>query len=230
LAKKAGDAGMARAADTQRPRRLEPFRQAAPGMAIRRIVTPAVHREAMMSSTNTDSARPAPDDAVALLTSDHDKVRQMFLEFEAIRSEYDQFDLKSELVEQICFELTVHTLLEEEIFYPALLEATGNAALLERAGADHADAKELISQLEGMEPTDQQYDGTVVQLANEIERHISFEERDMFRQARSCGLDLASVGRKIIERKEEIELDFDGGPVSKSRGSGARAPGKPSHP
>jgi hemerythrin superfamily protein len=190
--------------------------------------------EAMMSSADTNSQKPAACDALALLTTDHDKVRQLFLEFEAIRRQPDQYDLKTELVEQICCELTLHTLVEEEIFYPALREATGNAALLDRASTDHAGAKGLISQLESMEPEDRQYDETVLRLADEIESHVSFEERDMFTQARRCGIDLAALGQRIIDRKEEIDMDFDGAPVPDGRGAGTGAAGKgqagkPSH-
>jgi hemerythrin-like domain-containing protein len=190
----------------------------------------AVHMEAIMSSAHPPGPKPTPDDAVALLTADHDKVRQLFQEFEAIRSAYDQYDLKSELVEQICFELTLHTLVEEELFYPALLEATGDAGLLERAGADHAAAKDLVRQLESMEPAGQEYDDSVIRLAWEIERHIGFEESTLFTQARNCGMDLAAVGQKIIDRKEEIEMDFDGRPVPGSRSTAATGPGKLSHP
>ena len=54
-------------------------------------------------------------DAIALLKADHSKVEDLFEKFEAAKSA----DKKAQLAEQICTELTVHTMIEEEIFYPA---------------------------------------------------------------------------------------------------------------
>src|ERR1700745_2353986 len=60
---------------------------------------------------------PAKQDAIALLKADHRKVEALFEKYETARSK------KQELAKQICMELTVHTIIEEEIFYPACREA-----------------------------------------------------------------------------------------------------------
>src|SRR5688572_13138402 len=65
------------------------------------------------------------DDAIALLKADHREVEGMFSEFESARSD----DRKSELAQQICLALRTHTTIEEEIFYPAFLEATGDTEI-----------------------------------------------------------------------------------------------------
>ena len=54
-------------------------------------------------------------DAIALLKADHRKVEELFEKFEKAKND----DQKRTLAEQICTELKIHTLLEEEIFYPA---------------------------------------------------------------------------------------------------------------
>ena len=54
-------------------------------------------------------------DAVALLKADHRKVEGLFAKFEAAKSD----GKKKALAEQICLELTVHTKIEEDVFYPA---------------------------------------------------------------------------------------------------------------
>jgi hemerythrin superfamily protein len=61
-----------------------------------------------------------PQDAIALLKADYRQVEQWFEEFESSRSD----SKKSQLAQQICQALTVHTRIEAEIFYPAFLEAT----------------------------------------------------------------------------------------------------------
>ena len=53
-------------------------------------------------------------DAIALLKADHRKVEDLFARFEGARKTD-----KQRLAKQICTELTVHSIIEEEIFYPA---------------------------------------------------------------------------------------------------------------
>ena len=54
--------------------------------------------------------------AVALLKADHREVEELFAEFEGAAGAAK----KQALVEKICTELSAHTVIEEEIFYPAL--------------------------------------------------------------------------------------------------------------
>ncbi|MES2740311.1 MAG: hemerythrin domain-containing protein [Pseudomonadota bacterium] len=159
-------------------------------------------------------------DAISLLRADHQKVRQLFTEFEAIKDDQEQVDLKAELVEQLCFELTIHTLVEEELFYPAVRAEIGDE-LVDEAEAEHAGAKDLISQLEQMEASDAQYDATVLVLNERVEQHITQEESDMFPKAKKAGLDLEQLGEQIAQRKEKIEADFDGA-ARPQRGSGSQ--------
>jgi hypothetical protein len=55
-------------------------------------------------------------DAIALLKEDHRKVEELFEQFEKAKGE----GRKQKLALEICKELTIHTILEEEIFYPAI--------------------------------------------------------------------------------------------------------------
>ena len=54
-------------------------------------------------------------DAGALLKADHRKVEDLFAQFEAAKGA----GRKKALAGQICMELTVHTRIEEDVFYPA---------------------------------------------------------------------------------------------------------------
>lgn len=161
----------------------------------------------------TSGADDAAADAFSLLSDDHRKVRQMLQQFEEIKDDDEQLDLKLELVEQICFELTVHALVEEELFYPALRAAVVDDDMMDEAEADHAGIKDLVSQLEGMEADDEELDATVTVLTEQFERHVTMEEEEMFAKARNAQLDIRMLGQQMHDRKEEIEADFHGAPA-----------------
>ena len=54
-------------------------------------------------------------DAITLLKDGHRTVEKLFKDFESAKGD----GRKEKLARQICMELTVHTAIEEEIFYPA---------------------------------------------------------------------------------------------------------------
>lgn len=165
-----------------------------------------------MDSPKEDADELATD-AISLLTADHQKVRWLFQQYDELEEETEQNDLKLELVEEICFELTLHTLIEEEAFYPAVRAAIDDDDLVDEAEAEHAQIKDLISQLEEMEPDDERFDATVMELSEQVERHLSEEESNMFVKARSAQLDLEDLGRQILEGKQEMEDEFNNAPI-----------------
>lgn len=151
-------------------------------------------------------------DALDLLRADHDRVRDLFREFEQLKGSDDDDERKSELVDEICYELTLHTMLEEEIFYPAIRAAIDNSALMDEADIEHAGARELIGQLEVMYPGDDHFDATVTVLGEEVLHHIDKEESDMFAAARDSSIDLSELGEQLAARKEELDEDLSAPP------------------
>lgn len=149
----------------------------------------------------------APD-ALDLLKADHDKVRSLFRAFDDLRGSDEEDERKGELVDEICYELTVHTMIEDEIFYPVLRSVIDDDNMMDEADVEHAGARELISQLEVMYPGDDHYDATVTVLGEEIDHHIDKEESDMFDAARHAGLDLEALGEQLAARKEELDGDL----------------------
>ena len=148
-------------------------------------------------------------DAIALLKADHDKVEDLFKQFEKASGD----GRKEKLARQICQELTIHAAIEEEIFYPAC-EGKVEEELLKEAYVEHDAAKLLIAQIEAGEPSDEFYDAKVKVLQEEIEHHVEEEEKRMeglFSQARKAGLDMDALGEQLEARKAELMTQAEGG-------------------
>lgn len=152
---------------------------------------------------SSPSSPAAGEDAIASLMADHKRVKALFKEFEDLK-ENGEDDDKAELVRQICGELTVHSTIEEEIFYPAVREKVDEDDMMDEALVEHTGAKDLIAQLEGMKPGDELYDAKVTVLGEQIEHHVKEEEGEMFPQAKRAKVDTAALGREMAERRVEL--------------------------
>ena len=139
-------------------------------------------------------------DAIALLKADHRKVEDLFGKYEKSRAK------KADIAKQICMELTIHTMIEEEIFYPACRRAGVEGDMLDEANVEHDGAKILIAELEAGTPEDDFYDAKVKVLSEEIKHHVKEEEqRDgMFAKAKKADLDLDELGAQLQARKDDL--------------------------
>ncbi len=154
-------------------------------------------------------AEPTHPDAIALLKADHRKVEGLFADFEKAT----QTARKQALAQQICLELKIHTIIEEEVFYPAC-EGKVEEDLLAEAYVEHDAAKVLIAQIEESTPDAEFYDAKVKVLSEEIEHHVEEEEKrmeGMFAQARKAGLDMDALGAKMAARKKSLMADDKAG-------------------
>ena len=149
------------------------------------------------------SARGKRLDAIALLKADHRQVESWFSQFSKSKSPQK----KQQLATQICDALTVHTTIEEEIFYPAFIEATGDKDMHHEAVVEHAGAKELIAQIKSMSPNDDYFDAKVTVLSEMIKHHVKEEEQPggMFAEAKKSDMDLAGLGEQMLARKQQLQ-------------------------
>jgi hemerythrin-like domain-containing protein len=154
-------------------------------------------------ASRTTTTRKTKKDAIKLLTEDHNKVKKMFKEFEKLCKKGED-EGKEELATQICKELTVHSQLEEEIFYPAVREAINADDLMNEAVVEHASAKDLITQIQSMKVSDPMYDAVVTVLGEYVNHHIEEEQNEMFPKAQKSKMDLEEIGIELSERKEEL--------------------------
>ena len=139
-------------------------------------------------------------DAIALLKADHREVEELFSQFESARGR------KQEIAERICNELKVHSMIEEEIFYPAFRGKIDDD-LLDEAYVEHDGAKVLINDIMAGGPEEDFYDAKVKVLQEQIEHHVEEEEKrseGMFAQCRETDVDLVALRDQMLPRKQEL--------------------------
>jgi hemerythrin superfamily protein len=134
---------------------------------------------------------------VSLLKADHRQVEQWFEAFEKTRSD----TRKQDLATKICTALTVHTQIEEEIFYPAFLQATEDKDMHHEAEIEHAGAKNLIAQIKESGPQDDYFDSKVHVLSEMNEEE---QRGGMFAEAKKSDMDLLELGGRLLARKKEL--------------------------
>jgi hemerythrin superfamily protein len=161
--------------------------------------------QSLSAGRSSDSpSRATANDAVSLLSDDHAEVAELFDEYEALADRDGADDEKQALAERICALLTVHSTVEEEIFYPAAREALDADKLLDEAEVEHATAKDLIEQIQSMEPGDELYDAKVKVLGEYVQHHVQEEEGELFVRCQSADMDLDELGDEISARKDEL--------------------------
>ena len=149
----------------------------------------------------TNSSRtPAAKDAIAQLKADHVKVSGLFAEYEKSRSTAK----KKALVADICTELSVHAQIEEEIFYPEVKAALKDHELVPEATVEHASLKDLIAQIEAVEPDGEMYDAKVKVLSEYVKHHVKEEQNEMFPKVKASSLDLVELGARMAARKAKL--------------------------
>lgn len=153
-------------------------------------------------------------DACDLLDADHKTVKKMFTEFEELtEAKGNTREKKRALAEKICNELMVHTQVEEEIFYPAIRKPVKDDMMMNEAEVEHAGAKDLIAQIQGMDAGDPMFDAKVKVLGEYIDHHVKEERTEMFPKARATKVDLVKLKDQLQMRKEELMAELEGMPA-----------------
>ena len=159
-------------------------------------------------------------DAIALLKADHRQVEAWFSQFEKTRAS----QRKADLAAKICKALKVHTQIEEEIFYPAFMEATSDKDTHHEAVVEHDGAKKLIAEIESGGADDDYFDAKVSVLSEMIKHHVKEEEGPggMFRESRRSDMDLNALGAQLKHRKSELMADGSNGRSNRGSSRAAR--------
>jgi hemerythrin superfamily protein len=145
------------------------------------------------------------NDAITILVDDHKKVKGLFEKFDALSDRSTAN--KKKVSDQICRELTVHTEIEEQLFYPAVRGPIKDGDMMDEAIVEHASAKELISEIRDMDPGDDLYDAKIKVLSEQIEHHVEEEETEMFPEVRKSKIDLVALGEQMGLLKQQLEAE-----------------------
>src|SRR5438128_2189657 len=149
--------------------------------------------------------------ALALLMKDHRKVQKAFKQFEKMHKAHDSS--REDTIREICKELTVHTKMEEELFYPFAREHMEEGDLLDEANVEHAVAKQLVEQLQAGAGSEDERDARFTVLGEYVSHHIEEEETRLFPKLKKMSEELDTLGEQMLDRKialmEEEGLDAE---------------------
>jgi len=140
-------------------------------------------------------------DAIALLKADHDKVKGLLNDLESTTER--GVKTRTELFATIKGELTIHEIIEEEIFYPELKAHPKAKDIVLEGYEEHHVVDLLMGELEAMDVADETWGAKALVMKENIEHHIEEEEGEMFAKARQVfeKSELEDLGRRMEARK-----------------------------
>ena len=141
-------------------------------------------------------------DAITLLKADHEKMRGLLSELESTTER--GVKTRSELFATIKGELTLHEIIEEEIFYPELKAHPKAKDIVLEAYEEHHVVDLLMSELESLDVQDETWGAKALVMKENVEHHMEEEEGDMFRKARQVfdAAELDDLGTRMEARKQ----------------------------
>jgi hypothetical protein len=164
-----------------------------------RMARAHAHAENTVSVKRYDGRATRQPKAFAFLMGQHRAVEKLFETYEEAEAQ------------QICLMLAVHAKIEEELLYPAADDAIDDEHLVDEAAVEHATAKDLIAQIETMQPGAHLYDAKMKVLSEYIAHHVEEEESELFPQMKKADIDLDAIGDRLEARANEVEAQLSAG-------------------
>jgi hemerythrin-like domain-containing protein len=148
------------------------------------------------------------DDVVDLLGRDHNQVKYLQEQLEAIPgaksggSEKHQQQRVS-IVDMMRVRLSQHETVEEEYFWPAVRETLPDGAeLADKAQEQEQEGKDLLHALMGKDGGDEEFDELVEQLSAALRKHVAFEDLVFLKVRQALPQEqLDDLGRKYAAAK-----------------------------
>jgi hemerythrin superfamily protein len=164
-----------------------------------------------MEVTKQDTAETGSgsQDALAVLEADHRAVEKLFEAFG--KTADDDLEARSALARRACEELSIHTMLEEELLYPAAQEALPDSDTIdvEEAYVEHFLVKTLIARFETLKAGDTGFDATFKVMSQMVGHHVEEEEGELFPELRKSKCNLQTLGEKMAKRKADLQSKLD---------------------
>ena len=141
-------------------------------------------------------------DAIELLKNDHRTVERLFSRYEDTTDQAEK--TRDDLAHDMIHELSVHAVIEEEVFYPAVrLAVPDEEGDVLEALEEHHIVKWTLSELEKLDSTDERFHPKVTVLIEMVRHHVEEEEGEMFPQVRKALSDaqLDDLGNRLDAAK-----------------------------
>jgi len=147
--------------------------------------------------------------ALTLLEDDHRKMRKLLDELETTTER--GIKTRQELYSTIKGELTIHELIEEEIFYPALKEHPRAVDIVLEGYEEHHVVDLVMAELEDLPVDDETWGAKAKVMQENVEHHMEEEEGDMFKQARAIfdRQELEELGERMAARRTEAQRELN---------------------
>lgn len=147
-------------------------------------------------------------DAITLLREDHNLLRKLSKELaETVEAEAKR---RRALLKRLETELKAHTTVEEELFYPAFLDASDDiedARMVAEGIEEHrACDRHVIPDMHKADPSSIAFSGEAKVLKDYIFHHLGEEEEEMFPRVRELigRKELQELGERMLARKKEL--------------------------
>jgi Hemerythrin HHE cation binding domain len=143
-------------------------------------------------------------DIYTLIEGDHRAVEELFAKLEEAETARE----RERLFEQLKAEILRHKEVEERTFYAALSTLPEIADLIEEAMEEHVDTEELLLELDGLDPDDEEWLATLNELREELEHHVTEEEGEIFATAKQLLTDeqARKLAREFAAEKERLNF------------------------
>jgi len=147
--------------------------------------------------------------ALKMLQQDHDRVRRLLTDLEKTTERAEKG--RADLFATIKGDLTVHEIIEEEIFYPALQDHPKAKDIVLEAFEEHHVVDLLMGELEELDVTDESWGAKALVMKENIEHHIEEEEGEMFKAARRVfdESELMELGERMEERRRSAQAELN---------------------
>ena len=140
--------------------------------------------------------------AIELLKQDHQEAAGMMDELET--ADKGSMNATRDTFRRLRDALTLHTQIEEQVFYPALEQHEETRDMIGEAHSEHDEVKQMLAEMSAMTPGNDEFMDKLTELRDSIEHHVEEEENEMFPKAEQILGEsrLQEMGRQMEQMKQ----------------------------
>ncbi|HEX5731623.1 MAG TPA: hemerythrin domain-containing protein [Blastocatellia bacterium] len=140
--------------------------------------------------------------AIELLKQDHQEAAGMMDELET--ADKGSLNITRDTFRRLKAALTLHTQIEEQVFYPALEQHEETRDIIGEAHSEHNEVKEMLAEMATMNPGSDEFMDKLTELRDSVEHHVEEEEHEMFPKAEKVlgQSRLQEMGRQMEQIKQ----------------------------